>query len=461
MTVLFTGARRLIPAFLAMLLASFAIGCDGLGASAPDSAPRDSAPAPKTFEEGIPREASFTDKGGATWTIAFDETTFGGQDTDFSYTVSTSGAPSTGSFLALELPACATFVSSSPPGTMNANANGTLEWHFNDLAWVDGEAPVTYTFAGDVQIGLVRVSFKSGGTGSAVETKVIAGPCQGRYPVSGHVLLDDHDGTMYGIAGVVVTLREDSDGDGLVDTPNARNDGSVDDSRTTDADGRYAFDVWGPPFHSGIYEVSIGSEGANAVLHDTRLFTALTPLSVVTDVKTSSAVDFKFEVNVAGALDAFDQGTVASDGQPRPYWRVQATGKGSPKYQPEISFAEFEALLDGFSDAFDVSFAFGPDRISRIEAAGILQTASNGDVLEALRTGILVLGLNYASGRGMCTGTNVIDGRCETWDEPATRLILEHAIGTLRNTGYQVAAKAPSGSTETTTRLVSEVNNDG
>jgi hypothetical protein len=454
------GIVGLQTGLLVGLLAVSLAGCDAL-------APDDAAPgassvqrAAKTFEEGLPKDVSFTDKAGAVWTIAFAEAAPDGDNTTFRYTVSVSGAPSTGSFIAMEFPSCATFVGSDPPGTLNANANGTIEWHYNDLGWTDGEAPFSYTFAGDVPIGLVRASFKSGGTGSASETQVIAGPCLGRYTISGSVLLDEPGASTYGISGVTVKLLENASGDGY--SANLRADGSVDDTRITDGDGRYSFEVWGPPFHSGIYQVKLAGDGANDFLLDTRLFTPLTPLEYDVDVVANPANDFIFEVNVDGALQAFEQGTVASDGMPRGYWRVQATGKGSPRYQPEITFFEVDSLLTAFCGSFDVAFAFGDDGLDRTEASEILKVANVNDPLEALRTGIVVLGLNYADGRGMCEGLSLdSDGRCSTWDEPATRLILEHAIAALRNAGYQVAAKAPSGSTETTTRLVNEVNNDG
>jgi hypothetical protein len=452
--------RSLRAGLLAVLLAASLAGCDAMAPGGVETGASSIQRAAKTFEEGIPKEVTFTDKAGATWTIAFEEASADGDNTTFRYSVSVSGAPSTGSFIAMEMPSCATYVGSDPAGNLNANANGTLEWHYNSLGWTDGVASFSYAFAGNVPTGLVRASFKSGGTGSSVETQVIAGPCQGRYTISGSVLLDEPGESTYGISGVTVNLLENAAGGGYV--PNTRHDGSADSARVTDGDGRYRFEVWGPPFHSGIYQVKLGSDGANAVLHDARLFTPLTPLEYDVDVVANPANDFIFEVNVDGALDAFDQGTVASDGMPRAYWRVQATGKGSPRYQPELTFEEVEDLLTAFSDAFDVAFAFGDDGLDRMEAAEILKVANVNDPLEALRTGIVVLGLNYAEGRGMCEGLSFeLDGRCTTWDEPATRLILEHAIGALRNAGYQVASKAPSGSTETTTRLVSEVNNDG
>jgi len=492
----------LLPGLLVLLLAVVAVGCDGMGASdfGDRSQAVDRPEAAKRFDQNASYVATFTDNKGTEWSVVMDgDPSVDGTRYTYHYTVGVNAFPSTSAFVALETPSCAgTWVSADPVPGVNNNANGTIEWKENDLAWTvtnpgtgAAEAGISYTFEyggpGPLPLGLVRVSFKTSGTGSDVETGVVLGPCSGHYTIEGNVVVNTPDGAM-GIEGVALTLYEDPEGDGSYTA-----DPDFGPVLTDDA-GYYSFEVWGPSVHSGHYKVSIEDAGANAVFFDLSFFELVSPGDYFRLVTPDSASgnDFVFRVNADAAISAFNAGTVASDGLPRAYWRVQVTGKGSPKYQPELEppTAVFP-LLEHFVTEFGVQdlYDLGASPESALYMASeVLKTANNNNIFEALRTYILAMGLNWADprppgwvpgavvpapgstgyGRGLCSGPapqiDPTTGRCFAYDEAGTRIIIEHAIGALRgdvNSPYH-ASKAPTGSGETTstTTLSSMMTND-
>lgn len=161
-----------------------------------------------------------------------------------------------------------------------------------------------------------------------------------------------------------------------------------------------------------------------------------------------------FEVNTAQAAKALEDGLATTNGLPREYWKVQVSGKGSPKYRiPDYSFDQVQGFLNALDSFHDggLPAALGLSNLSLDEALQIVKTESSNNIYEALRTEILVALLNWASGKGTLT----IDG--ETFE---TRFFIDHGITLLMNAGYPNpgVGKISSGSVAAGESLLEETN---
>jgi len=286
------------------------------------------------------------------------------------------------------------------------------------------------------------------------------------YSIEGHVFLDlpDSNGGSGTGDGVFDPSSESGLGNVVVSLM-----GEVANTNTVYTNGSGYFVFEGLNWDEYSVRINANGGGQNALLFNEASFSAtlineggyftLFDGLVTQDVAGKNA---GFEVNVKAALEAFEGGYATSTGQPREFWRVQATRKGSPKYRiPFFDENEVSDILAGIA-SFSLDgtpVPFGLTGLTVADAIEILKTDSKSDPKEALRTEILVALLNFVSSEiisgphDVTFNTFTVNG--DTFD---TRFFIEHGISVLSAAGYEGVNKISSGAVSEGEKLLETVN---
>lgn len=461
---LFTWARGVLPVLLVGLLVVVAVGCDGLGGVeyGDDIRQIETALASKVYElDGY--EIRFD--GPVLDVVYVDEVPV--SVTKFTYTIL--AKPSSGVHLALEDPECATFVAASGGATNDGNPNGDIE--FNSASTSIWYAFTALDGTQAVSVGEVLASTKEQGN-DLIDLGPVAGPCRGVVPLEGYVYLD-RDSTNLGYDSAV-------DGGVAGVKVNATYELEAPMSALTDATGKFHFDVFVPWYEYGLNGELILPSSPNSVdytisiLDDANMWLIASSASLFDPVTVPIADEtvsvssnggqdpagdtrfWGFYLNVKRALELFNTGNADSDGLDRTFWKVQATGKGTIKYRPVIdsSILMDSLFTDGFLGAVDTGGHYDGMSLAGLQEA--FKRADNNDEYYGLWTSVLVLGLNNAWNRGICSfspnNVQTLVGndpypRCDGGvNHSATRMVLEQGIGELNDMGGP--NKAPTGTTK-------------
>jgi hypothetical protein len=234
-----------------------------------------------------------------------------GANSEFRFGVSRDGAAQIGQFYA-QIPDCAELVGFSPQGASihvdEATGRSFVKWGFS---LTSGESRTfSYTFAGDVEEGLVFVRAKES---SVDETGVLVGPCGG-YFVTGAVFTDADANTFQsaeelGIPNVTVDIH---DSDGAVE------------SQLTNSSGNYSFLVIDGDY---TVEVRLSTPEVGNDFNETlgSSYTPTTALSIPVSVPPDRpGTSFGFEPDATAILAEFQPGgDLTTIGEGDGFWRSE------------------------------------------------------------------------------------------------------------------------------------------
>ncbi len=326
----------LAPAALALGLLAALAGCGR----------QDTATGPQAGEPALP-SAPAAPSGPATKSVAadtldqaivqFDDRTFDGQQTTFSWRLSGRGRPGDLGTFFLELPPCAPEVMAfSPPGAVFGDHPDTalsgIRW--NVALGEDDPFGVGFqlVFAGDVDLGVVRTAVsllesaaageqgdagRQGGSGS------VLGPCGGG-AITGTVFVDTDSSGIYdpategGLAGVLVRAV---DAQGQVE------------ATLTDSTG--AFELL---LLEGTYTVRVDTTAAAGFFNPElgTWWTPTTALDFTVEVPPgATGVDFGFQPTTDQVLEDLEDGDLRSLGVPLDFWIAELMFALDPVPVPE------------------------------------------------------------------------------------------------------------------------------
>ncbi len=328
-----------------------------------------------------------------TFDVVFTGRTFNGTSTTFSYTVSGPrrdlhfrlGWPVTE---CTQAPVSWTPVSGAT-GNNDCCINPGIEWHP-----ALGSDPFvtyyfTYTFNGDIPVGIVPASVKSN---SDLVVGEIAGPGSPEYLVSGNVFQDANtnatlDANETFITGVTINLREN---------------GTVTSSTTSNASGYYEFSV-----PCGTYSVELDTTTLTGT--DKTYFVATTALSHSVSVGPDSPGNsFGFDVNTTKLLSDLNAKTLPTTGLNAAFWKKEfqfAVSGRTSTYSP-AQLLGFLAAIEEL--ALETPFVFPVGDQARLDFVYQMLRKPLRTDFEAFERELITIELNYAAGKGIDLSTELV-----------------------------------------------------
>ena len=359
--------------------------------------------------------------------VAYTGRTVANGTTTFSYSVTATADGSAMSQLVLQVPPCAGSVVALSPNTGTIGPDqqsGLYGVKWGNVSLSSGQSlTYSYTFAGDVPEGFIRVAAK---VGTTVNRFVLPGPCQ-YYLISGTVFVDpDSSGTRNQaneagiIANVTVTLV---DGEGNVRTA------------LTDAFGHYEFKGF-----DGTYTVRVDSSTPTTDFNE-QLFDAFwatgpstTTFSITGD---SPGHDFGYKPKAKKIATDIALGVILTTGKDRSFWiKVVRTVSHGGTYggYDATAVLGFLAQIEGEYFPQPYQLTDGSELASALD----ILTENARDALTELHRELFVSELNDAAGLGLVNDPDLQDVLL-SWGEGL--IVSRTGVAIVGNNTPPVAAK--------------------